>query len=513
MRRIPGASTVAIAIAGLAVAAPPSATAQDTLTLALLAQDFAIAPNGVVRLEYELAGQIPDATSPTSTSAPTTTSSTSVATEPTPTTPSTSVATEPTPTTAASTTSATTDPALTLLVTAFEPITLRSDVSEVLAGDRRSAIDSAEYDLADVLGEEQSGTSSRRPLVLDVHTSTAGEVKSELALPRAGLYPIIVEIRQGRRTLAEHVTFIERLATPDSGVFPRSTLNLSIIAGIPDPGPEPTPLDVVESNARVTELAQLGEVITAPLTVSLPPVVATALEDDPPLAARLRTALSGDEVLALPDSLLDPSSAVAADQVEAYTRELREGEDALRRALPSTATRRVAWLTSEMLSENGASMLRDLGVQLVVVPFDLYLALDSNQSAEIRNNLTDPTLLIAGELSGGGELAVGVIDPINELLETDRARRRNTRRGRRPPLRRTDGDAGAARAGLPQLHPGDARSRDSRSGCVGRHRRLRRASIPTSTSRPSRSSRDPPVRSSSTVIGCASRSPRRRAPT
>ena len=64
-------------------------------------------------------------------------------------------------------------------------------------------------------------------------------------------------------------------------MFPRSTLNLSIVAGIPDPGPEPRPLDVVESNARVTELAQLGEVITAPLTVSLPPVVATSVEDDP----------------------------------------------------------------------------------------------------------------------------------------------------------------------------------------------------------------------------------------
>ena len=139
------------------------------------------------------------------------------------------------------------------------------------------------------------------------------------------------------------------------------------------------------------------------------------------MADRLRTALSGDEALALPESQLDPSSAVAAGQVEAFTRELREGEDALRLALPSTATRRVAWLTSEMLSAPGASMLRDLGVQLVVVPFDLYLALDSNQSAEVRNDLTDPTLLLDGELDGGGELAVSVVDPINELLETDRA--------------------------------------------------------------------------------------------
>lgn len=406
MRRTMGAFTVVIAIAGIAVATPPRAIAQDSLTLALVAQNFAIVPDGVAHFDYELTGTIPETTSPSPTPDP--------APPADPAAPSTSVVTE-------TTAPAPAEPALTLLVTAFEPITLRSEVAEVLDGGRRSAIDSAEYALSDVLGAEQSGTtSSRRPLALDVQTSTGGEVKSELALPRAGLYPIRVEIRQGRRTLAEHVTFVERLATPESGVFPRSTINLSIVAGIPDPGPEPSPLDVVESDARVTELAQLGEVITAPLTVSLPPVVATSLEDDPELAARLSAALSGDEVLALPNMELDPSSAVAAGQVEAFTRELREGEDALRQALPSTATRRVAWLTSEMLSAPGASMLRDLGVQLVVVPFDLYLALDSNQSAAVRNDLTDPTLLLASDLDGGGEVAVSVVDPINELLETDR---------------------------------------------------------------------------------------------
>jgi hypothetical protein len=165
MRRTTGAYTVVIAIAGLVVAASPRATAQDSLTLALVAQNFAIAPDSVAHLEYELTGTLP-LTAPGDS-----------------TTPSTPVATETT-----TTTPAIADPELTLLVTAFEPITLRSEVSEVLEGGRRSAIDSAEYRLFDVLGAEQSGTtSSRRPLILDVQTSTSGEVKNELALPRAGL--------------------------------------------------------------------------------------------------------------------------------------------------------------------------------------------------------------------------------------------------------------------------------------------------------------------------------------
>ena len=76
-------------------------------------------------------------------------------------------------------------------MTALEPITLRSEVAEVLDGGFRSAIDSAEYDLVDVLGAEQNGTTaSRRQLILDVQTATSGEVRSELALPRAGLYPV-----------------------------------------------------------------------------------------------------------------------------------------------------------------------------------------------------------------------------------------------------------------------------------------------------------------------------------
>ena len=410
MRRTTVACTIAITIATLAVAAQPPAIAQeDSLVLTLLAQNFAIAPNGVVHLEYELTGTIPDPTPAATSPAPATTAA--VPTQPGDTTPA--------------TTPATTLPVVgsefTVLVTALDPITLRSEVSEVLAGDVRSAIDSAEYDLDDLLGAEQNGnTSTRRPLILDVQTSTSGEVGSELALPRAGLYPVTVEIRQGRRRLTRHVTFIERLANPDSGELPRSTLNLSIVAAISDPGPEPDTLDIVELNARITELAQLGEIIAAPLTVSVPPVATATLDDDPQLAARLRTALGGDEVLALPASQLDPSSAVAINQVNAFTRELREGEDALRRALPSTAIRRVAWLTTAPLSASGASMLRDLGVQLVVVPFDLYLASESNQSAAIRTDLTDPTLLVAGELSDGGELAISVIDPINELLMTDR---------------------------------------------------------------------------------------------
>ena len=174
MRRTMGACTVAIAIIGLAVA-PRTAIAQDALTLALLTQNFAIVPDGVVHLEYELAGTIPDLTPPSTTASTTpATTATTVAASPSAdpaapgdtAAPSTSGETTSTPSTI--TAPAITDPELTILVTALEPITLRSEVSEMLEGGRRSAIDSAEFDLLDVLGTEQNGTTSRRPLILDV---------------------------------------------------------------------------------------------------------------------------------------------------------------------------------------------------------------------------------------------------------------------------------------------------------------------------------------------------------
>src|SRR4029453_19206831 len=64
MRRTIGACAVVSAIAGIAVATPPKAIAQDSLTLALVAQNFAIVPDGVARFEYELTGTIPETTPP-----------------------------------------------------------------------------------------------------------------------------------------------------------------------------------------------------------------------------------------------------------------------------------------------------------------------------------------------------------------------------------------------------------------------------------------------------------------
>ena len=318
--------------------------------------------------------------------------------------------------------------------------------------------------------------SSRRPLdPRRPNSRRGGEVQSELALPRAGLYPIRVEIRQGRRTLAEHVTFIERLATPDSGVSPRSTINLSIVAGIPDPGPEPDAARRrrIERPCHRARPARRGHHRTPHGVACLPSWRrrSRTIPSWPPASVRRsavtrcwrsRTWSSTRRRRWPPARSRRSPASFARGRTHSDRRFRRRRPGATRGSRADAAQRR------------RPSMLRDLGVQLVVVPFDLYLALDSNQSAAIRSRLTDPTLLLASGLDGGGELAVSVVDPINELLETDRNDDRNARRGRRPPLRRPDGDACAARTGLPQLHARDPRSRHPRSRRAGRHRGIRR---------------------------------------
>lgn len=251
-----------------------------------------------------------------------------------------------------------------------------------------------------------------------------------LEVPAPGLHPLSIQVRTADgRLLTQDVTFVERVAGGSETPLRRQPFGISVVAAIPDPGPEPDRLALVDARSRLVEIAQLGEALPGGLTVAIPPVVATALQsaepnefdepDDPDapdeLDQRVRLALAGSEILAAPRITFDPSSAVAAEEGDAFTRELREGEDVLARAFPDTSVRRSAWLWQTPLSLPGAALLRDLGVPLLVVPFDAYLGLDNALPVEF----TDPSLLYTVVLPGGATMAVGMIDPIAELLDPD----------------------------------------------------------------------------------------------
>jgi hypothetical protein len=310
------------------------------------------------------------------------------------------------------------EPTVDVYVVAHEPIELRDFVLPTLEGQLPDAVDSARYDLADLVDRETPASSAAgTPLLLDVTTSaTTVDRESVLELPVPGLYPLSIELRQDGRLLERYITMAERTPAIDPPARRTGTFDLSILATVADPGPEPDPLDLVDARSRLLELAQLGEDLEAPITVGIPPVVAEAIRDDEDLVDRLRAALDGDESIAMPALELDPSSAMAADLVETYTRLLRDGEDVLREVLPGTPARRTTWVVDRDLSTAGATMLRDLGMQLLVVPEERYVGLEGSLPG-----LTDTSMVLDGTLTSGAPMAVSVVDPVSALLDPERA--------------------------------------------------------------------------------------------
>jgi hypothetical protein len=304
-----------------------------------------------------------------------------------------------------------------VVVTAYERIRLRSEVADTYRGDRGNQVDGARFAAGDLIRSDPS-TGTRR-LVLDIGIAVDGEVADELALPLTGLYPITVEVRRdGRRIGARHTTFVERLGTPAAATTGEPTFTLSVLAGIDDPGPTVDESQRLQSRAQLLELAELGESVGPAMTVSVPPGVAELMGTDATaadLAARLTSALAGDEAIALPSIELDPSAAVAAGQAEVFTRTLREGQDILTQALRRTPNARGTWASATAVSEGGAAMLRDLGARLLVVPYDVYVELEGSIPG-----YTDTSMLAEGLLPDGTTLPVAIVDPVAELLDPER---------------------------------------------------------------------------------------------
>ncbi|MEX2626803.1 MAG: hypothetical protein WD225_07945 [Ilumatobacteraceae bacterium] len=425
VRRRQDRTRLAFAVALLALSAHPgvigtsgggaTVAAQDRARpeLVLVDQSFVLQVDDELRLRYEMGGDLssigralgsildPGPDTPSTTTTPATTP----AGDPEPDGPETDMK-EPT------------GSRIDVVLTSYEPITERGHVAGARAGATGPAIDGARFDLADVL------VTDTEPLgiELDVPITVSGDTAGELEMPVAGLYPVTVELRldDGRR-LTRHTTFVERL--PDAGERAARTepFGLSVVAAVPDPGPEPDELALLDARSRLVELAQLGEALDGPFTASIPPVVARELGDDE-LGERLRVALEGTEILSATAMTLDPSSAVAAMETDAFTRELREGEDLLARTFPATTVRRSAWLWQAPVSLDGAGMLRDLGVPLVVTTADDYFELEGALPPEF----TDPSLRYPAPLPGAATMSVVMVDPVSDLLDPERDDDRST---------------------------------------------------------------------------------------
>jgi uncharacterized membrane protein len=393
-----GRGVVAGAVATLALtgvwrtASPTEARAprqaSDEPTLELTDPAVAVAPDSSWRPVFTVSGTVPGVIPPTTTTTTTTTTPPRGANR------RRRPATAPAPGVDA-----------TIRVVLYRSIDDRGELTEVIAGEPPNQIDSIDLPVAGAL-QTQGGVTT---LTVDAPTTTEPFATDALSMRLPGLYPVGVELRVDGRVVADHLTFVERLPVDDEPSLP---INVAVLATTPDPGPTPTSSELAAGRRDLEAIAELASSAAGPVTVVIPPVLVADLPPDSDLGTTLAEALRGDEVLPLPADQLDPSSAVAIDESEAFTRELREGEDILAAALPTAPTRRSAWVVTSPISAAAAAELRNLGFRLLVLDEETYAGLDGN-----IGGYQDPSLATEVDVGDGFTLPAVVVSPSGRLLD------------------------------------------------------------------------------------------------
>jgi hypothetical protein len=75
---------------------------------------------------------------------------------------------------------------------------------------------------------------------------------------------------------------------------------------------------------------------------------------------------------------------------------------------------RSAWPTHDLLTSEGADLLRDVGIPMLVVPYERYLGYAGNVGG-----FTDTSLLLNGRLGDGSTIRMLIVDEITQLLDPD----------------------------------------------------------------------------------------------
>lgn len=285
----------------------------------------------------------------------------------------------------------------TIVVTSYQRIQSRGDLLDAISGNLPRSIDAIDVDPAGVVTDEGTTT-------VTVPTETTHRTSSALQFPQPGLYPVVVDVRDGDQVMAELLTFVDLLAA-DTSDDPGS-LNVSVVASVSAP-------PVIPGSTSSTLLAQtlqaLADLSAFPVKVPVAVAISPELLDRVGATTRdsLRTLLSTNVVLSRPRIPLDPSAAVAAGKQALFTRLLREGEDEVTALGETIASDRSLWLSSSQLTTGGAVLLRDLGTRLLVLPPSEYAAASGSIGA-----FTDTTQFVQTKLPDGTTVPTMVIDPI-----------------------------------------------------------------------------------------------------
>ncbi len=314
----------------------------------------------------------------------------------------------------ATTTTTPAGPEMVVQVRAHEPVSTRSAVDGVDDGDPGSALDIVQLDLADVARFDEA--TGNRLIELEVRlTRSAGDPKrpDRLDLFEPGIYPITIQLRRDQTTIAELATFVEVLG---SSRFGRGPLTVAVFGSTPDPGPTPSNLQIRRAITAVERMTETALSTSGPVTFAVPPTVLDVVADaDPELITRFRGSLTvNDLLLAQPAVAFDPSAAAAAGVGDELTRQIVAGEERLTELVPGVTVARAAWPVTGPLTAGGAALLRDLGIPLLVMPFEGYSELDGN-----IGGFLDTTLLSNARLPDDAQIRIAVVDTLSERFAGD----------------------------------------------------------------------------------------------
>lgn len=302
-------------------------------------------------------------------------------------------------------------PDATLVVTAYRAVTTRAAVTGAQRGELTRSIDAVDLPIATL------PRPAADQLAVTVTLETITRTAPALQLPKPGLYPVVLELRDGASVVADLLTFVHRL--PSATEDPEVALPVAVAMSTTSPVVLDDNGTAIVTDAVVAELTQLADLLDAsslPVAVRVPPalLVATAQfgEAGAALAQRLAAALARHEVLSSPRYPLDPSLAAASGQQTMYTQWLRDGEDDLTAFMSTLSSDKIAFMDGA-LSAGGGAMLRDLGTRLIVTTPGVFDPLPNSTGA-----FTDSSQLVQLQIAPGLTVDATLIDrDLDSVLE------------------------------------------------------------------------------------------------
>ena len=233
-----------------------------------------------------------------------------------------------------------------------------------------------------------------------------------------GVYP--VRLRIGRAGAAAYsTTSFVNLFEPDAAFEPMPVSALVSVESTPTMRPDGSTEVPPGARVQLGVLASLAEAFDGPLSIHLSPQLIDGLRrspspDDQALLARLVAAFPKHELLPATFVSFDAASAHRGDMTDDFTTQLLEGEAVIDQVNGEASVERSVWVSRTPIDRDSVTLLRQLGVQTVVL---------TPQAAEPIGDL-DSYLKPYRALGSSVGLAVGLraVDPSHAQWFADQTR-------------------------------------------------------------------------------------------